>query len=74
MSEKQRIDPIVAEIRVMRTEHAARFGYDIRAIFADLRARQRASGRTYVRYPARRIPTSPEPRDTSSGGSGPNFK
>ncbi len=75
MSEKQRIDPIVAEIRVMRTEHAARFGYDIRAIFADLRARQLASGRTYVRYSARRIPTaSPGPQDTSSDGSGPNFK
>ena len=46
-------DPIIAEIRAIRDEHAARFNYDVRAIFKDIQAQQRASGRTYVRYPAR---------------------
>lgn len=30
------LDPVVAEIRRIRDEHAARFNYDIRAIVADL--------------------------------------
>lgn len=48
------IDPIIAEVRAVRDDHAARFGYDIEAIFRDIRSRQAASGREYVRYPARR--------------------
>ena len=52
------IDPIIAEIRAVRDEHAARFGYDVGAIFKDIRARQKASGRKYVRYPARRTTLS----------------
>ena len=28
-------DPIIAEIRAIREEHAARFGYDVKAIFTD---------------------------------------
>ena len=34
-------DPIVAEVRRIRDEHARRFGYDIHKIFADLIARSR---------------------------------
>ena len=49
----QQPDPIIAEIRAIRDEHAARFNYDVKAIFRDIQARQKASGRTYVRYPAR---------------------
>lgn len=49
----KRNDPIIAEIRAIRAEHAARFDYDIKEIFKDIRARQKASGREYVRYPAR---------------------
>ena len=51
-------DPIIAEIRAIRDQHAARFDYDVKAIFRDIQARQEASGRQYVRYPARR--TAPE--------------
>ena len=51
-------DPIIAELRAVRDKHAARLGYDINAIFKDIQARQQASGRKYVRYPARRA--SPE--------------
>lgn len=63
--EKFQDDPIVAEVRAVRDEHAAKFDYDVKAIFEDLRARQEASGRKYVRYPARRI--SPVTDICSSG-------
>ena len=33
-------DPIVAEVREIRENMAAKFGFDITAIFADLRKRQ----------------------------------
>jgi hypothetical protein len=48
-------DPIVAEVRRIRLEHSARFGNDLDAIFRDLQARQRTSGRTYVSLPPRRV-------------------
>ncbi|REJ71267.1 MAG: hypothetical protein DWQ34_13500 [Planctomycetota bacterium] len=48
-------DPIVAEVRAVRDKHAAQFGYDIKEIFKNIRARQKSSGRKYVRYPARPV-------------------
>ena len=45
-------DPIIAEVRAIRQAYAARFGYDVDAIFRDIRARQEASGREYIRLPA----------------------
>ncbi len=53
-------DPIIAELRAVRDQHAARFDYDVEAIFRDIRARQKASGREYVRYPARRASFKPD--------------
>ena len=53
-------DPIIAEVQAVRDQHAARFDYDVKAIFRDIQARQEASGRKYVRYPALRI--APEPK------------
>ena len=35
-------DPIVQEIRRIRQEHAARFDYDLQAIFADLKQTEEA--------------------------------
>ena len=32
-------DPIIAEVRAARDKHAARFGYDIKEIFKDIRAK-----------------------------------
>ena len=58
------VDPIIAEVRADRDERAARFGYDVKAIFRDLQARQEASGRKCARYPARRI--SPESENQGS--------
>jgi hypothetical protein len=48
-------DPIVAEVRRVRDAHAARFNYDLDAIFEDIQRMQRESGRTYVSFPPRRI-------------------
>jgi hypothetical protein len=48
-------DPIVAEVRKARHEHAAKFNYDIAAIFEDTRRQEKESGRQYVSYPPRRI-------------------
>ena len=45
-------DPIVAEVRAARDQHAARFGYDLKEIFRDIQQRQESSGRKYVRYAA----------------------
>jgi hypothetical protein len=41
-------DPIVAEVHVAREHLAAMHGFDIKAIFADLRMRQRALGKRLV--------------------------
>ena len=48
-----KIDPIIAEVRAVRDDYADRFGYDVEAIFRDIRSRQEISDRKYVRYPAR---------------------
>ena len=58
-------DPIVDEIHAIRAKLAARFGNDIDAIITHAQAIQKASGRSYVRNPARRSTaatpaTSPE--------------
>ncbi len=54
-------DPIVAEVRRIREEHAAKFGYDLKAIYEDLKRRQAASGRKYVNFPPRRVKPTLEP-------------
>lgn len=52
-------DPVIAELRSVRDEHAARFNYNVKAIFRDVQARQKASGRTYVRYPPKAYRSRP---------------
>jgi hypothetical protein len=49
------IDPIVAEVRAVRDKHAAKFGHDLNKIFRDIKARQDASGRKFVKYPPRNV-------------------
>jgi hypothetical protein len=46
-------DPIVAEVRAARDAHAAKFAYDLKEIFRDIKERQKESGREYVTYPSR---------------------
>jgi hypothetical protein len=53
-------DPIVAEVRAVRDRHAAQFNYDLEAMDRDPKEKERASGRSYVRYPPRLCP--PQPR------------
>jgi len=48
-------DPIVEEVRAVREAHAAKFGYDLKRIFADLQEQERKSGREYVSLPAKRV-------------------
>jgi hypothetical protein len=46
-------DPIVAEVRKIRAEHAARFRYDLEAIYRDLKDKENTSGRRFVSDPPR---------------------
>lgn len=48
-------DPIVEEVRKHRQVHAARFNYDLAAIFADLIEREKNSSRPVVNRPPRRV-------------------
>lgn len=55
-------DPIVNEVRIVRKEHAARFEYDLRQIYQDLKRQEETSGRKYVTYPPRVAPAGPATR------------
>ncbi len=48
-------DPIVAEVRRIRHEHAARFKYNLDLIVKDIKAQEKASGRLYINLPPRRL-------------------
>ncbi|CAK0774443.1 hypothetical protein CCP4SC76_5880007 [Gammaproteobacteria bacterium] len=48
-------DSIVEEVRKHRQEHAARFNYDLAAIFADLIEREKNSSRPVICRSPRRI-------------------
>ena len=41
-------DPIVDEVRRIREAHAARFNYDLDAIFRDIKEREKKSGLEFV--------------------------
>ncbi len=55
-------NPIVEEVRKVRQEHAARFGFDLERIYRDLKERERQSGRRYVTLEPKRpvYPRSPK--------------
>lgn len=46
-------DPIVEEVRRVRDAHAARFNYDLDAIFQDIKERENKSGLKFVQGVAR---------------------
>lgn len=52
-------DEILEEIYRIREEHAKAFNYDLKAICADLRKRQAASGRKIISKPLRQPIQSP---------------
>lgn len=43
-------DPIVDEVRRIRDAYAARFDYDLRAIYRDLKEKEKRSDRKIVSY------------------------
>jgi hypothetical protein len=59
-------DPIVASIRKTQEELAAAFGYDVHAIFADLRAREAKLGDRLVRQSDARRPKVMHPNGVSA--------
>jgi hypothetical protein len=46
-------DPIVAEIRKIREEHAAKFNYNLLAIYNDIKEQEKKSTRIFVSYQPR---------------------
>ena len=44
-------DPIVEAVRAVREAHAAKFGYDLAAICADLRGREKVANHLLVKRP-----------------------
>ncbi len=59
-------DPIIAEVRAIRQAYAARFDYDVAAIFNDIRAREEAAKRNYVSRPPRGVHSGPGSEPQSS--------
>ena len=43
-------DPIIDEVRKVRDAHAARFDYDLDAIFLDIKEQEKKSGREFVDF------------------------
>ena len=65
-------DPIVDEVRRVREAHAARFNYDLDAIFRDIKEQEKKSGRKFVSFTPPRLepnkalqPTGPAPADSA---------
>ncbi len=59
-----REDPIVIEVRRTREELSAKFGFDLKAIFTDIRYRQTALGERLVHQRTEGLPEqaeAPEP-------------
>lgn len=56
-------DPIIEEVRKARQEHAARFGYDLRAIYNDLKTTEKQGGRKVVSLPPKRVKKEEKPKE-----------
>jgi len=63
-------DPIVEEVHRTREKLAAEYGFDIKAIFADLRKRQVSLGSRLVPQKKRAEPTAEADRGRHSGPAG----
>jgi hypothetical protein len=49
-------DPIVAEVRRAREAHAAKFGFDLQAIYQDLKGQEKHNPHKKVSFAPKRIP------------------
>ena len=61
-------DPIVDEVRRVRDAHAARFNYDLDAIFQDIKEREKKSGLKFVQGVARQPVSNEALQPTGHGG------
>ena len=59
-------DPIVEAVRQIRDAYAKQFNYDLDAIYRDLKAKERKSGRTVVPCPPK-IPENFNSHESSAG-------
>ncbi len=57
-------DPIVDEVRRVRNAHAARFNYDLDAIFQDIKEQEKKSGRKFVSFTPPRVEPNKAPQPT----------
>ncbi|MBI5758316.1 MAG: hypothetical protein HZA46_07350 [Planctomycetales bacterium] len=48
-------DPIVDEVRAIREAYAKQFNFDVRALCRDLQEQEKASGRSTVSFPPKRL-------------------
>jgi hypothetical protein len=62
-------DPIVDEVRRVRDAHAARFNYDLDAIFQDIKEREKKSGLKFVQGVARQPVPTPALQPTEAATS-----
>lgn len=60
-------DPIVDEVRRVRDAHAARFDYDLDAIYRDIKEQEKKSGRKFVSF----SPASAEPNHAQPSTAAP---
>jgi hypothetical protein len=63
-------DPIVEEVHRIREKLAAEYGFDVKAIFADLRKRQMSLGDRLVPQKKRAEPTAEADRGRQAGSAG----
>jgi hypothetical protein len=48
-------DPIVEEVRQYREQHAAKFNYDLQAIYQDLKEQEQKSDQIFLSYSPKRL-------------------
>ena len=51
-------DPFVEEVRKVREAHAAKFNYDLRAIYEDLKKQEKKNKRKFVSLPPKYVQKS----------------
>jgi hypothetical protein len=65
-------DPIVDEVRRVREAHAARFNYDLDAIFRDIKEQEKKSGRKFVSFTPPRVESSKGPQSAGPAPAVPD--
>jgi len=53
-------DPIVEEVRAVRSAHAKKFNYDLKSIAADLKKQQKRGNRKVVSLPPKKVSVLPK--------------